>query len=499
MKLSKEVPTSSSYQHLPAKVLQIGEGNFLRGFIDWMIQEMNKQGVFNGSIIAVQPTPHGKVLPKLAAQDYLYTAVLRGRKNGETVDYHEVISSISGGINPYSDWPAMKQAVESADLQIIVSNTTEAGIVYQEEQYDGDASPLSYPGKLAALLHHRFTYYEGAGDKGLYILPCELIEDNGKKLKSIVHKVAEDWGYSEAFFEWLDHSNVFCDTLVDRIVTGFPRGQEAEYKERLGYDDELITVGEPYHLFAIDADERFKEIFPLHKAGLNVKWGGVKEQRDLKVGLLNGPHTLMTPVGYLAGADTVLDVMTTPSLRSFVEQGFLDIQEALPIEEEVKKAFTSGVVDRFLNPYNKHFLLDIGMNSFFKYTSRLLPRLKTHAERGDLPETLVLALAALLVYYKPVRTTEKGLIAERGEEEYETRENPIVNALVLDTWQAIEEGRITLLSAVRSILSREDIWGEDLDAMNGLAERVAAHIETILIEGMAAAVKKVAGSGSVKS
>lgn len=166
MKLSKEVPTSSSYRHLPAKVLQIGEGNFLRGFIDWMIQEMNKQGVFNGSIIAVQPTPHGKVLPKLAAQDYLYTAVLRGRKNGETVDYHEVISSISGGINPYSDWPAMKQAVESADLQIIVSNTTEAGIVYQEEQYDGDASPLRIPGswRPCCTIGSRIT--RGQGIKG---------------------------------------------------------------------------------------------------------------------------------------------------------------------------------------------------------------------------------------------------------------------------------------------------------------------------------------------
>jgi len=208
---------------LPERILQFGEGNFLRGFVDWMVNEMNKQGIFNGRVVAIQPTPHGKVVPKLNAQDGLYTLVQQGIKDGKQVNKSEIITSISRGINPYENWNEVLKVAESPSIQFVFSNTTEAGLTYLEEEFIPDASPLSFPGKLTAVLYHRYRVFNGSEDSGLTIIPCELVEENANVLREIVLKLAKDWELPQDFIQWVEQHNRFCNTLVDRIVPGYPK------------------------------------------------------------------------------------------------------------------------------------------------------------------------------------------------------------------------------------------------------------------------------------
>ncbi|MCG1021874.1 tagaturonate reductase [Sutcliffiella horikoshii] len=480
------IVTDERKGHLPEKIIQFGEGNFLRGFIDWMVHEMNKQGVFNGKVVAIQPTPHGKVVPKLNAQDGLYTLTLRGVVNGEKVDKHEIISSISRGINPYSDWQKVLKVAESKEIEFVFSNTTEAGLTYLEESYDGETSPLSFPGKLAAFLKHRYEVMGEVEGSGLTIIPCELVESNGDVLKSLVLRYAAEWGFSKKCVEWIEGQNRFCNTLVDRIVTGYPRDNADEFREKLGYEDVLMTVGEPYHLFAIEAGENIAARLPFTQAGLNVKWGDVTPHRNMKVRLLNGPHTMMFAVCYLAGTDTVLEAMTDTDLREFVEKGLY--QEILPfvqMEEGEKREFADSVVERFLNPFTKHYLHDIGMNAVYKFKSRLIPSLLDFVkDRNELPAAITYSLAALIFYYKPFRVEGDFLIGKRGETEYVIRDNQAVLSLFKTKWDQLLEEEVELKEFISSILKNSNLWGMDLRKLPRLEDEVSFHLGQMLTVGM---------------
>ncbi|SDJ77663.1 tagaturonate reductase [Sediminibacillus albus] len=490
--VSQEVEWHPIEGSMPEKVLQIGEGNFLRGFVDWMVHQMNKQGIFNGSIVAVQPTPHGRVLPKLVEQDCLYTTVLRGRQDGRVVDKAEIIPSISRGINPYEEWEKVLQTAASSDLEIIISNTTEAGITYMEEPFPEKDSPLSFPGKLAAILYHRYQAFSGKSEAGLFILPCELIEGNGGKLKALVKQIARDWQLGSDFIEWVETANYFYDTLVDRIVTGYPNGAGDAFMARLGYHDRLMTIGEPYHLFVIDGNKAIREKFPLDQAGINVKWGDIERYRQLKVRLLNGPHTLMSSVAFLAGADTVLDVMEDNALRGFIDKGFEEILLTVPMDNRVKQEFAEAVKERFLNPYNKHYLLDIAMNSIYKYKTRLLPALHTYTGKSEkLPEAIVLSLAALLVFYRPIRHGEKGIIGMRNGEEYAARESEITVKKISECWEKYSTGEIGIPELVFSFLGSRSIWEADLNEIEQLTQTVSTYVEQILLNGMEETLRKL--------
>ncbi len=275
--------TCEFQEKLPEKIIQFGEGNFLRGFVDWMVHELNKKGLFNGKIVAIQPTPHGKVVPKLNAQDGLYTLLLRGIENGQVIEKNEIISSISRGINPYSDWDSVLRVAESPEIEFVFSNTTEAGLTYVKEEYNEEQSPLSFPAKVTAFLYRRYKVTNGDPNAGLVLIPCELVEGNGDLLKEIVIKLAHDWSLPPEYIQWVEKYNQFCNSLVDRIVTGYPKDNSDQYHHLLGYEDELLTVGEPYHLFVIDADDDVAERLPFHQAGLKVKWGDVTPYRELKV------------------------------------------------------------------------------------------------------------------------------------------------------------------------------------------------------------------------
>ncbi|WP_088102810.1 tagaturonate reductase [Halalkalibacter urbisdiaboli] len=483
------------YQELPEKVIQFGEGNFLRGFVDWMIHEMNKQGLFNGKVVAIQPTPHGKVVPKLNAQDGLYTVALRGIENGQVIEKNEIVSSISRGINPYTDWKEVLKVAESKEIQFMFSNTTEAGLTYQQEDYDGETSPVSFPGKVTAFLYHRYQVMNAAPDAGMVIIPCELVEGNGDLLKEIVLKIAKDWGYPAEFTSWVEEYNQFCNSLVDRIVTGYPKDNIEEFNQLLGYEDVLLTAGEPYHMFAIEAGDDVAERIPFHKAGLNVKWGDVTPFRELKVRLLNGPHTMMFAACYLSGVDTVLEAMEDQDLVAFVKQGLY--QEILPtvnMDEAEKNSFVDSVIERFLNPYNRHFLADIGMNAVYKYKSRLIPSLLDYIEaKQQLPRSIVFALAALTVYYRPARRDGEFLVGKRGETEYTIRDNKEAITVFEQVWQQFENDN-NVNNLVNVVLQQTELWGMDLNTISNLNEMVVDDVESILKVGMKESVKRVVGA-----
>ncbi|KYG27007.1 tagaturonate reductase [Alkalihalobacillus trypoxylicola] len=482
----KERINYQSLDHLPEKVLQFGEGNFLRGFTDWMLQRLVEADLFQGRVVAIQPTPHGKVVPKLNNQDGLYTLILKGIENNEIVDKTEIMSIISRGINPYADWKEVLEVAASESVEFVFSNTTEAGLTYLKENYNENESPLSFPGKLVACLYHRYQTFKGDPEKGWVIFPCELVEGNGKLLKEIVIQLAEEWEFGTDFIEWLNHSNQFCDTLVDRIVTGYPKDEIEEYQSKLGYSDQLLTVGEPYHLFAIDADEKIAQSIPFDRAGLNVKWGDITPFRELKVRLLNGPHTLMFAVSYLTGVNTVLEAMEHPLLRKFVEVGMLqEIYPFVKMEENEKKEFSEAVIERFLNPFNKHQLADIGLNAAYKFKTRLLPTLlEFESSHAKLPNAIVFSLAALLAYYKPKQKEGEFFIGENQGRTYQIRDNPEILSHIEHGWQKVERGELELRSFIQQIFADSRIWGQDLNEIKDLTEQVNTYLSEITHRGV---------------
>ena len=475
------------FKPLPEKIIQFGEGNFIRAFVDWMIHEMNQKGIFNGRVVAIQPTPHGKVVPKLNDQDGLYTVVLRGVMDGEAAIKKEIVSSISRGINPYEDWAEVLKVAEDEQVHIVFSNTTEAGLAYKKEDYHPEQSPDSYPGKLTAYLYHR---YKSLGEQsGMFIIPCELLEGNGDLLKSIVLKIADDWALPEAFKNWIDTQNQFCNTLVDRIVTGYPKDEVSEFCEELGYDDKLLTVGEPYHLFAIDGDEAAQEALPFTKAGLNVRWGEVAAVRKIKTRVLNGAHTMMFTVGFAAGKETVHEMMEDESLKAFISKA-VD-QEILPIldgDPEEHQRFAEATLERFLNPYLKHNLLDIGLNSVFKFKSRLLQTLLDYEEKyHKLPKSIVFALASFLQLYRPRRIEGDYLIGSRSGEVFKVRDQQENIQFLNAIWQknAAESEKLKV------ILSAQNIWGTNLNEIQGLTPLVCQYGEWIKKQGVKDALEQL--------
>ncbi|UOF90305.1 tagaturonate reductase [Fodinisporobacter ferrooxydans] len=470
------------YLSLPEKVLQFGEGNFLRGFVDWMIHELNKNQVFNGRIVAVQPTPHGKVVPKLNAQDGLYTVALRGIQNGEVVDTREVVSSISRGINPYADWGKVLDAAADPNIEVVVSNTTESGLKYMQENFYADQSPVSFPAKLTACMFHRFQVCNGNPSMGWFIIPCELVEDNGDVLRDLVLAIAEDWKLPGRFKEWVVDHNFFCNTLVDRIVTGFPRNNPETFQEELGYEDELLTAGEPYHLFVLDGNDGIQEKLPFHKVGLHVHWGDVTPFRELKVKILNGAHTLICPAGFLSGKETVQEVMSDPNFEAFVKKGmYEEILPVLQFADGTKNEFAASVLDRFRNPFNPHHLLDISLNSIAKFKTRLLPTLVQYVEKfADIPAAIAYSLASLIYFYKSVRAEDGQFTGNCIQGEYLIRDNKEVQQFFYDTWNDSEN----MIVLVDKVLSNETLWDMDLLAIPGLKEAVLSHLEHIANGGI---------------
>lgn len=479
---------------LPERVLQFGEGNFLRGFIDWMIFKMNKNGEFNSKVVALQPTPTGKVVPKLNSQDGLYTLVLRGIYQEKTVETIEIIDSIERGINPYTEWKSVLKVAESSKIEFVFSNTTEAGLQYLEEDFVQGESPLSFPGKLVAALYHRYVYFNGDVNKGWIILPCELVEDNGQVLKDICRRISEYWSLPLSFWNWIEESTVFCNTLVDRIVTGYPREEEEVFNKKLGYKDQLLTVAEPYHLFVIEGPEYIKEKLPFQKVGLNVHFDNIQSYRDLKVKLLNAPHTILTAVGVLSGIETVRDGIHNDQLRSFLEDAItLEIKETLGEKEKEKSnTYVNEVFDRFLNPFLHHRLLDISLNSFSKYKSRILPSLLDYKNiKGVYPKRLTFTLAALISFYKIDQRDGERKFGKGFNGTYEIQDKDESIERFSTFWGQYDEDVNNVTKLVKEFILSELIDEELLEEHVELGEEISKYLLLIENNGVQTALKKI--------
>lgn len=461
------------------KIIQFGEGNFLRAFIEWIIWKTNQKTDFNASVVVVQPIEKGMV-DALNEQDGLYHLNLQGLDKGKSVDSIDLIDVISRGINPYRDFDEYIKLAENPDIRFVISNTTEAGIAFDPSCKLEDAPAKSYPAKLTQLLYHRYEFFKGDMTKGFIIFPCELIFLNGKELKKCIEQYIDLWKIESGFKKWFeDACGVYC-TLVDRIVPGYPKDTIDAITERIGVEDRLVDKAEIFYLWVIEAPESVSEEFPANKAGLNVLFvPSEAPYHERKVTLLNGPHTVLSPVGYLSGLNTVRECVEDPLIGKFVRKVMFDeLMQTLNLPMEELDKFANDVLDRFVNPYVKHFVTSIMLNSFPKYKTRDLPGLKTFLQRnGQLPKGLVLGLAGIITYYKG---------GKRGDDIITPNDDPKITALLTELW-----GKNDLNALAEGVLNADFIWGENLNKVSGLTEMLVDDLEVISEKGMRAAVESI--------
>ncbi|WP_407984353.1 tagaturonate reductase [Priestia abyssalis] len=472
-----------NYQKRPEKVLQFGQGNFLRAFIDWQINVLNEKTDFNGSVVVVQPRGQGAV-EKLNEQDGLFTLYLQGIKEGKPVKEHSTISCISRGLNLFQQYDEYLQLAHNPELRFIFSNTTEAGIAFDENDQLTDRPQQSFPGKLTVFLYERYQAFGGEMDKGLIIIPCELIDRNGEKLRELVLKYAELWSLEAGFLDWIYEGNTFCNTLVDRIVPGFPTESIDEITAELGYIDEFVVVGEHFHLLVIEGPQWIREEFPAHLAGLNTLFvDDMTPYRTRKVRILNGAHSAMTPVSYLYGLNTVAEAIDHEVIGTFVKELIYDeIIPALDLPDDECRSFADAVIERFRNPYMQHFLLSISLNSVSKFKTRDVPSLLEYVNRKKaLPKKLVFSLAALITFYK----------GKRDDEEIELSDIPEVLELFKVQWSQANGSLESIRGVVKSVLGCERIWDIDLNTVPELTDEVTKNLFEIETKGMKQAVEAV--------
>lgn len=457
----------------PIKIMQFGEGNFLRAFVDYMIDIANEKGAFDGSIAIVKPISFGS-LDAFKAQDNLYTVVLRGKQNGEVINDSRIITSVSKVVDCADDYDEYMSLAHLDTLRFIVSNTTEAGIVLDKND-SFNALPATYPGKLTKFLYERYTAFSGAEDKGLIILPVELIEQNGKKLKECVMALCDIWNLPEKFRLWVENNNVFCSTLVDRIVTGYPRGYADKICKQLGYEDKLVDIGEPFALWVIESDKDISGELPLDKIGLPVIFtDNHKPYKERKVRVLNGAHTASVLAGYLYGLDIVRDCMSDKLMGKFIRRVVNDEivpQVNLPLDEV--KEFADSVFERFENPYIDHALLSISLNSVSKWTARVLPSFKDYCKNNNkLPKLITFSFAALLAFYSSDNLRQDGLYAKRADgDEYVIHDDKAVLEFFAEN-----NGKSDF---IESVCKNTDFWGEDLSLYPDFTKQVSYFYEKI--------------------
>lgn len=470
----------------PVKVLQFGEGNFLRGFVDYMIDVANEKGVFDGDIVLVKPIEFG-TLERFHKQECQYTVSLRGIAEGEATVTNRIVTSVQKAVAAYEDYQEYSEYAKLESLRFIVSNTTEAGIVFDEDDKLTMEPPHTYPGKLTKFLYERFQHFNGAEDKGLIVLPVELIDDNGIRLKECVMEFIRLWELEDNFRSWIDKACVFCSTLVDRIITGYPKDEEKELWEEFGYEDNLIVTGEPFALWVIESDKDIRKELPLDQAGLPVIFtDNQKPYKQRKVRILNGAHTSFALASYLAGNDYVLESMEDELVYQFMYHTIFDeVIPTLTLPEKELHDFAQAVITRFNNPYVKHELLAIALNSVSKWRARCLPSFLEYINNtGRLPEHLTFSLAALMAFYSGTEIRDKALIGHRENKEYKVIDDE--NVLIFFKENSSKPSR----EFTGLFLANKSFFGKDLTEIKGLEDKVSEYFEDITKLGMRKAMEK---------
>lgn len=468
--------------HYPERIIQFGEGNFLRAFVDWQVDLLNEHTDLNSGVVIVRPI-ESTFPPSLSTQDGLYTTIIRGlNEKGEAVSEARLIRSVNREISVYSEYDEFLKLAQNPDMRFVFSNTTEAGISYHAGDKFDDAPAVSYPAKLTRLLFERYTHFDGASDKGWIIIPCELIDYNGDALRELVLRYAQEWALPEAFLQWLDQANAFCSTLVDRIVTGYPRDEVATLEAELGYHDAFLDTAEHFYLFVIQGPKSLATELRLDKYPLNVLIvDDIKPYKERKVAILNGAHTALVPVAYQAGLDTVGEAMNDAEICAFVEKAiYEEIIPVLDLPRDELASFASAVTGRFCNPYIKHQLLSIALNGMTKFRTRILPQLLAGQQSsGQLPARLTFALAALIAFYR----------GERNGESYPVQDDAHWITRFQLLWTQHNDQQISTTDLVKSVLAVEEHWEQDLTQVPGLVAQVSADLDAILAKGMREAVK----------
>lgn len=464
-------------RHHPDKIIQFGEGNFLRAFVDWQIDLLNEHTDLNAGIVIVRPIDTD-FPPSLSTQDGLYTTIISGlNEQGETVRDTRIIRSVNREINIYHQFDDYLALARDPNIRFVFSNTTEAGISYVESDRLEDAPPASFPAKLTRLLFERFNHFAGAADKGWVLLPCELIDYNGEALQELVLRYAQQWALPAAFTQWLETSNTFCSTLVDRIVTGYPRSEVESLQQELGYQDSFFDSAEHFYLFVIQGPKSLAQELRLDKLPLNIRLvDDIKPYKERKVAILNGAHTALVPVAFLSGLNTVGESMNDAQISRFVELAIAEeISPVLDLPQDELTSFAQAVLSRFRNPFIQHQLLSIALNGMTKYRTRILPQLLASQEKHHiLPPRLTFALAALLAFYR----------GERDGEIYPLQDDAHWLSRFSELWSSVHTGELSLTGLVETVLADEEHWGRDLNTVPGLTAKVTEQLQAIEDRGM---------------
>ena len=488
--LEKSVYDGYILKNAPEKVLQFGEGNFLRAFVDYWFDLANEKADWNGKCVLVQPIAPG-LAKMINEQEGLYTLYLRGSENGQKVDDKRVISSVSRCLNPYekADYEKMMDVAASDDLEIIVSNTTEAGIVYDPACQQNDCPPSSFPAKLTQVLYHRYK----AGKKGIIMLACELIDNNGKELLKCVNQYIDQWGLEDGFKKYVNEDCTFCGSLVDRIVPGRIRDPKevAELEEKHGYADPLLDVGEVFGVWVIEGDTKLNDILPFRKAGLEdhvFVTPDMSPYKKRKVRILNGAHTGFVLGAYLAGFDIVRDCMHDETILGYMNKMLLqEVVPILPLDQDDCKKFAAAVEDRFNNPFVNHELMSISLNSTSKWRARNMPSFLEYIKKnGKLPTCLTMSFAAYIAFYSNniQELNDKGLVCKRAKgNEYTISDD----RYVLEFYNAHKDDDIPTL--VHAVMTNEQMWGQDLTKVAGFEEATVKNLTLIREQGAMAAYK----------
>ncbi|OMQ25694.1 tagaturonate reductase [Serratia oryzae] len=467
--------------HYPDRIIQFGEGNFLRAFIDWQIDLLNEHTGLNAGVVVVRPIDSDQP-PSLNTQDGLYTTIIRGlNEQGEAVCEPRLIRSINREVNVYQDYAGYLALARDPAMRFVFSNTTEAGITYLPQDRFADAPAASFPAKLTRLLYERFSHFNGAADKGWVLLPCELIDYNGETLKEYVLRYAQQWELPAAFSTWLNKCNTFCSTLVDRIVTGYPRGEEEQWQQQLGYQDRFLDTAEHFYLFVIQGPQWLAQELHLDQLDLNVHIvDDIKPYKERKVAILNGAHTALVPVAFLAGLNTVGEAMSDKQVGDFVARTIAEeIMPVLDLPQEELLPFAEAVQNRFRNPFIQHQLLSIALNGMTKFRTRILPQLLAGQQKnGVLPTRLTFALAALIAFYR----------GERQLGNYPLQDDAHWLERYATLWAGVKHRDIPLTTLVESVLADDNHWGQNLNAVPGLTAAVTANLRVILEDGMRTAL-----------
>ena len=492
-KLNYEVLKKSGYtgyilESAPEKVMQFGEGNFLRAFVNYWFDLANEKAGWNGKCVLVQPIAPG--LAKLInEQEGLYTLYLRGSQDGKKIDDKRVISSVSRCLNPYEEdgFRQMLEVAASDDLEIIVSNTTEAGIVYDPACQLTDKPASSFPGKLTQVLYHRYQ----AGKKGIIMLACELIDNNGKELLKCVNQYIDQWGLEAGFRKFVNEDCTFCGSLVDRIVPGRIRDPQevAELEQKHGYADPLLDVGEVFGLWVIEGDEKLNDVLPFRKAGLEdhvFVAPDMTPYKKRKVRILNGAHTGFVLGAYLGGYDIVRDCMHDETVLGYMNKMLLEeIVPILPLDQEDCRNFAAAVQDRFNNPFVNHELMSISLNSTSKWRARNMPSFLEFVEKfGKLPQCLTMSFAAYIAFFSSdiQELNDNGLVCRRPKGNTYTCSD--------DRWALEfywEHRNDSAEELVHAVMTNEQMWGQDLTKVPGFEAATVANLNLIRTQGAIAA------------